>query len=61
MSETKIEFKTMMCLVCGWIYSEKNGEPSANLLPGTLWEDIPESWTCPECGVGKQDFTMIEI
>ena len=29
--------------------------------PGTAWEDVPEDWLCPECGVGKEDFDMIEI
>ena len=29
--------------------------------PGTRWEDVPEDWLCPECGVGKEDFDMIEI
>ena len=29
--------------------------------PGTTWEDVPEDWLCPECGVGKEDFDMIEI
>ena len=29
--------------------------------PGTRWEDIPEDWYCPECGVGKDDFDMVEI
>jgi rubredoxin len=61
MIETKTEFKTLMCLVCGWIYSEVTGAPDSGLLPGTRWEDIPDSWTCPECGVSKADFTMVEF
>lgn len=61
MMETSVEFKTLMCLVCGWIYSEKEGAVDEGLQPGTRWEDIPDSWTCPECGVTKDDFTMIEI
>ncbi|MCR7945828.1 rubredoxin, partial [Pseudomonas aeruginosa] len=28
---------------------------------GTRWEDVPEDWLCPDCGVGKLDFEMIEI
>ena len=61
MTETETEFKTLMCLVCGWIYSEKDGAPSENLAPGTRWDDIPDTWTCPECGVKKEDFTMVEL
>ncbi len=29
--------------------------------PGTRWEDVPDDWVCPECGVGKEDFDMMEI
>ena len=61
MTETETEFKTLMCLVCGWIYSERNGAPSEGLAPGTRWDDIPDTWTCPECGVKKEDFTMVEF
>ncbi|HCH78631.1 MAG TPA: rubredoxin, partial [Pseudomonas sp.] len=25
------------------------------------WEDVPEDWVCPDCGVGKMDFEMIAI
>ncbi|MCB1629790.1 MAG: rubredoxin, partial [Xanthomonadales bacterium] len=28
---------------------------------GTRWEDVPESWMCPDCGVGKSDFEMVEV
>jgi rubredoxin len=31
------------------------------IAPGTAWEDIPDDWMCPECGVGKEDFEMVEI
>ncbi|MFC5476076.1 rubredoxin [Paraherbaspirillum soli] len=61
MLDTPVAYKTLMCLVCGWIYSEKDGEPDEGLAPGTRWDDIPDSWVCPECGVGKIDFTMVEI
>lgn len=60
-SETNTELKTLMCLVCGWIYSEAVGDPQSGLAAGTRWDDIPDTWTCPECGVGKIDFTMIEL
>jgi rubredoxin len=61
MIETETEFKTLMCLVCGWIYSEQDGAPNEGLAPGTRWSDIPHTWACPECGVKKEDFTMVEI
>ena len=48
------------CIVCGWLYDESVGYPEGNIPPGTRWEDIPEDFLCPECGVGKEDFELIE-
>jgi rubredoxin-NAD+ reductase len=48
------------CIVCGWIYDEVTGDPESGLEPGTKWDDIPEDWLCPDCGVGKEDFELIE-
>ena len=48
--------KRYRCNVCGYIYDPKNGDPDSGIKPGTLWEDVPNDWTCPECGVGKEDF-----
>jgi len=56
-----IAYKTWVCLICGWVYDEELGLPEDGLAPGTRWEDIPEDWRCPECDVGKGDFSMIEI
>ncbi|WP_298611054.1 rubredoxin [uncultured Thiothrix sp.] len=53
--------KTWMCLVCGFMYEEEVGIPNEGIAPGTAWEDVPNDWLCPECGVGKADFDMIEI
>lgn len=49
------------CVVCGFVYDEARGLPEDGIPPGTSWNDIPEDWECPECGVGKGDFEMIEI
>ncbi|WP_162634819.1 FAD-dependent oxidoreductase [Pseudomonas putida] len=46
------------CLVCGFIYDEAAGIPQDGIAPGTRWEDVPDDWYCPECGVGKADFDM---
>ena len=54
------EFKTWICLICGHIYSEAEGDPANGLEPGTRWEDVPESWSCPDCGAMKSDFEMLE-
>lgn len=53
--------KKWQCLICGYIYDEQEGAAEEGLAPGTRWEDIPDDWICPECGVGKSDFEMIEI
>lgn len=45
-----------ICTVCNWIYDPALGDPEGGIAPGTRFEDIPESWSCPECGVGKEDF-----
>ena len=48
-----------VCIVCGWIYDEKVGDPDSGIAPGTKFEDIPDDWLCPDCGVGKEDFELI--
>ena len=64
LSSCSINEKTMKkweCIVCGWIYDEEKGWPEDGIAPGTKWEDVPEDWLCPDCGVGKEDFEMVEI
>ncbi|MBN9574510.1 rubredoxin [Alicycliphilus denitrificans] len=53
--------RTWMCLICGWVYDEAAGSPEHGIAPDTRWADVPESWTCPECGARKEDFEMVEI
>ena len=48
------------CIVCGLIYDEKEGWPDDGIAPGTRWADVPEDWLCPDCGVGKEDFELLE-
>lgn len=50
-----------MCVVCGVIYDEAAGWPDEGIAPGTRWEEVPEDWRCPECGVGKADFIMSPV
>lgn len=54
-------YKKYMCVVCGWIYDEELGAPDEGIAAGTLWEDVPDDWECPDCGVGREDFEMVEI
>ena len=44
------------CMACGFIYEPEKGDPESGYAPGTSFEDLPDDWTCPICGVGKEDF-----
>ncbi|MCC8537850.1 rubredoxin [Xanthomonas axonopodis pv. poinsettiicola] len=54
-------YRTWMCVVCGFLYNEADGIPEEGIAPGTAWQDVPDTWTCPDCGVTKDDFEMVEI
>ncbi len=56
----QVEYKKYVCVVCGYIYDEAEGDPDGGLPPGTRFEDIPDDWVCPECGVTKDDFEPLE-
>ena len=49
-----------MCEPCGYIYDPAEGDPDGVIAPGTAFEDIPDDWCCPVCGVGKEDFVPYE-
>ena len=46
-----------ICANCGYIYDPEVGDPDSGVAPGTAFEDIPDDWVCPLCGVGKEDFS----
>lgn len=52
--------KRYQCSVCGYIYDPEVGDPHDGIAPGTAFEDIPDNWYCPICGVGKKDFFPID-
>lgn len=54
-------FNTYVCIVCGFIYDEAAGRPEDKIAAGTRWVDVPADWTCPDCGVAKADFEMVEV
>ncbi|AVA35857.1 FAD-dependent oxidoreductase [Cupriavidus metallidurans] len=56
MSCAVIPWQQFICRACGLIYDEETGDPDSGLAPGTRFEDIPEDWACPLCGVIKADF-----
>jgi rubredoxin len=49
--------KKYVCGVCGYTYDPAKGDASANVAPGTAFENLPADWVCPECGVGKEEFS----
>lgn len=53
-------WKQYLCRACGLIYDEEKGDPDSGLAPGTRFEDIPDDWECPLCGVTKTDFELFE-
>ena len=52
-------YKKYQCGVCGHIYYEAEGDPDSGIAPGTKWDDIPDDWRCPECGVEKSEYDLI--
>ena len=52
--------KKYVCDVCGYIYDPAEGDPDNGVAAGTAVEDIPVSWVCPLCGVGKDQFSVEE-
>ncbi len=52
--------KKYQCEVCDYIYDPEIGDPENGIEPGTAFEDLPENWTCPDCGVEKEDFELFE-
>ncbi|MBO4988921.1 MAG: rubredoxin [Clostridia bacterium] len=52
--------KKYVCDVCGWEYDEEVGDLAQGIAPGTKFEDLPEDFVCPLCGVGKEEFSQAE-
>lgn len=48
--------KKYVCTVCGYVYDPEVGDPDSGIEPGTSFEDIPEDWVCPVCGISKDMF-----
>lgn len=52
--------KKYVCDVCGWVYDEELGDPDNGIAPGTKFEDLPDDFLCPLCGVDKDNFSVEE-
>ena len=55
-NKEKYIMKKYVCEICGWEYDEKKGMPDKGIAPGTKFEDLPDDFECPYCGVGKDNF-----
>ncbi len=49
--------KKYVCNICGWVYDETVGDTDNGIAAGTKFEDLPDDFVCPLCGVGKEDFS----
>ena len=56
----KIVMKKYICTVCHWVYDPAIGDPEQGIEPGVAFENLPEDYVCPLCGVGKEEFAVEE-
>lgn len=55
-----MSFRKWRCTTCDHVYDEAAGAPDDGIAPGTRWEDVPDGWTCPDCGAPKSDYVLDE-
>jgi len=53
------ELGKYQCNVCGYVYEPAKGDSTQSIPAGTAFEDLPDDWTCPECGAGKDEFSEV--
>ncbi|MDQ7835261.1 MAG: rubredoxin [Humidesulfovibrio sp.] len=46
-----------VCNICGYVYDPASGDPDNGVKPGTKFDDVPSSWSCPICGASKDNFS----
>ena len=52
--------KKYKCLMCGYIYNPQVGDPDNGVELGTAFENLPDDWVCPDCGVGTEEFEPLD-
>jgi rubredoxin len=52
--------KKYKCIICGHVYDPFEGDPDSGIAAGTAFDDIPDDWVCPICGVGKEEYILID-
>ncbi len=55
-AKKEVDMGLWRCTVCDYVYDPKEGDPDNNIEPGTLFEELPDDWVCPVCGVDKDKF-----
>lgn len=50
-----------MCAICEWVYDEAEGDPQNGIAPGTPWDQVPDTWHCPQCGIDKSAFDLLDL
>lgn len=55
-----MDFQKYACEPCGYIYDPVLGDADAGIAPGTSFEELPEDWVCPICGLGKEVFVPMD-
>ncbi len=55
-----MRYRQYQCVVCDHIYNEELGDPETGIAPGTRWQDLPDDWSCSDCGARKADFEVVE-
>jgi len=55
------EHKVVGCDLCSFVYDEGAGLPEEGIAPGTRWQDVPDDWTCPDCGASKREFHSVDF
>lgn len=48
------------CTLCGYVYDPDQGDPDADVKPGTPFSKLPDDWVCPVCGADKRSFIEVE-
>ncbi|MBC8058079.1 MAG: rubredoxin, partial [Rhizobiales bacterium] len=56
-----LAYRQFICRACGLIYDEAKGDADSGIAPGTRFDDIPDDWACPLCGVTKADFEPHDV
>ena len=53
--------QVMGCDLCSFVYDEESGLVREGIAPGTRWQDLPDEWTCPDCGASKREFHTVYL